>query len=299
MTSARAEAMNIKSFELPLMLSFVLGATACSSSSDDGTSHLGPSKGPVANNATEAWPDAPSNVPAISADDILQACSLAGACSDEVMQLDLETRMGLIDLCVFDATFSVERAIPMSGFVTSNERTEYWVKCVLDNAQTCGLVNTCRTERDPSISCQEDGCSGPSSAAVTCNGDVATIVAGGKTLTRDCSRSFAQCDSKSATGCTDRPFTQCPANGSSADRCDGNIRLGCDAYNQVSFHDCTRLGGTCGAEADGSQGCVYPGEIAPECSGDPVAKATCSGSTLTACVNGRRLSVDSPLCTGS
>jgi len=291
--------MTIKSFGLPLMLAFGLGASACSSSSDDGTQHLGPSKGPVATNAAEAWPDAPTAVPPISAENILEACSLAGACSDEVMQLDLATRTSLIDLCVFDATFSVERAIPMSGFVTSNERTEYWVKCVLDNAQACNLVEACKTERDPSIACQEDGCDGPAGATVTCNGDVATIVAGGKTLTRDCSRAFAQCDPESTTGCTDRPFTQCPADASSADRCDGNIRLGCDAYNQVSYHDCTRLGGTCGAEADGSQGCVYPGQIAPECTGDDIAKATCSGSTLSACVNGRRLSVASPLCAGS
>lgn len=296
MTSALAPGMNTKSLGLPLTLSLLLAASACNSSIDDGDTTLGPSQGPVATNAAEAWPDAPADVPAITPEGVLEACSIAGACSQEVMQYDTSTRTALIDLCVFDAIFSAERAIPLSGFVASNERPEFWVKCVLDNAQACDLVDSCRTERDTSVVCQEDGCDGPDGAKVSCEGDVATVTTNDRSFVRDCARAFAKCDPESTTGCADRPFTQCPAGSPGIDRCEGNVRLGCDGFNQVSYHDCARLGGSCGEESDGTQGCVYPGDPAPECSGSQIAMAACEGSKLSACVNGRRLEIESPLC---
>ena len=260
---------------------------------------MGPSKGPVATDAAEAWPAAPTNVPVISAEDVLKACSIAGACSPEVMQDDVSTRMALVDLCVSDGIFSAERAIPLSGFSNANERVEQWVHCVLDKSNACDLVGDCRTERDSSIGCQEDGCDAPTGVKVSCNGAVAAIEGNGKSVTRDCALAFAQCDTNSPTGCTDRHYTQCPASGSKADRCDGNIRLGCDAFNQVSYHDCTRLGGSCGAAPDGSQDCVYTGTPAPECAGDRIKPSECTGTKLSSCVNGRRLELESALCGAS
>ena len=73
---------------------------------------------------------------------------------------------------------------------------------------------------------------------------------------------------------------------------DPNVRLGCDGKDQVSYRDCARLGGTCGTEADGSEGCVYPAAdvTCPK-------SAVCDGTTLTVCVDTRTVSVESALCT--
>lgn len=252
-------------------------------------------EGPVAENATEAWPTQPNDLAVLSSEELLEACATAGSCSPEVAALPAEARIGLIDLCLHDAVFSAERAIPLTGWNQSNERVEFWTSCVL-GANDCATVEACRTARNESITCQEDGCRASVELDVSCNGAIATLTADGKSTTRDCSRAFAECDANSPTGCTDRHYSVCPDDIDTHDRCDGNVRLGCDGAGQVSFHDCTRLGGACGLAADGTQDCVYPGPISLECEASEAA--SCTGSTLSACVNGRRISIESSFCSG-
>ncbi len=264
--------------------------SACDGSTPDDSHDVG-AHGAVAHDAAEAWPDVPNGVPVISTQDLLAACGRAGECAPEVMQLDQSQRLALVDLCLTDAVFSAERAIPLSGFSSAfNERVEFWTKCVLD-AQDCGAVTACKTERDDRIECQEDGCYSYSDVGKSCSGDVVTLNGGG---TRDCSRAFASCDLESPTGCTDRPFTQCPDGVSKADRCDGGVRLGCDGAGQVSYHDCTRLGGTCGTLPEGGEGCVYP--KSPECSTQVNNASSCKNGSLEVCVLGQALSLASAIC---
>jgi hypothetical protein len=292
MTSAKSAGMTYRlSFSKHPYFGFaLLGCFACSSPHDRDAEP----KGPVAHDASEAWPDQPSNVPVLAAEDVVNACAIAGACSPEVMDLDVATRAQLVDLCVSDVVFSAERAIPLTGFRQANERPEFWVRCVLDNANQCGLVAQCRTDRASWLQCEEDGCTSSIEQTVSCAGNVATLTTKEGTATRDCTRAFAVCDPSSATGCSDRQFSRCPEDYSRVDRCDGNIRLGCDGKDQVSYRDCTRLGGMCGVAADGSEDCRYPGAD-PGCP----KTAECSGTTLRACIQGRALSVETPLCQSS
>jgi hypothetical protein len=126
---------------------------------------------------------------------------------------------------------------------------------------------------------------------------VATWTNGSSTIQRDCSLAFADCDVDSATGCTDRHFTACPAGVDRSDRCDGDIRLGCDGTDQVSYRDCGRMGGSCGTTTAGGQGCIYGEPSDAECFGDDALGARCDASQLSVCVNGRRITVDAPeLC---
>ncbi len=272
---------------------FALVVGACSSAATD-TGGAPPSpEGPVASNAAEAFPDRPANVPVLSNSDILQACLAAADCVQT--QYTQEQMLGLVQLCVHDVTFSAERAIPMSGFSNNDERAEYFVKCALDNAGDCTAENACRTQRLGDISCQEDGCRIPrdTAAKVTCNGSVATITIGGTTATRDCSLAYAACDPHSPTGCTDRHYTTCPEGVTKADRCDGNVRLGCDGSGQVSYHDCARMGGSCGTTANGAEGCVYP-EVDAACTKGPTPDPQCVSGAIQICVNGQMLTQAAP-----
>lgn len=267
---------------------------ACSSSVTDasGSASLNPD-GPVAHNAAEAFPNKPSGVPALSNSEILQACLAAADCVPS--QYTQEQMLGLVQLCVHDAMFSAERAIPMSGFANNNERAEYFVKCTLDNAGDCAAVDACRSERLPDIGCQEDGCRIPRDTAskVTCNGDIATLTIGATSTDRDCSRAYAKCDPSSPTGCTDRHYTACPEGVTKADRCDGDVRLGCDGAGQVSYHDCTRMGGKCGTTPKGAQSCVYP-DVAPACQANPEPDPQCVSGSIQICVNGQQLTQAAP-----
>lgn len=275
---------------LSSILVLSLSLVGCSFEPDDDTSASDP-KGPIATNAEEAWPSAPASVASFGAEQILAACSRAGECSAEVMAGDAATRTGLVDLCVYDVVFSGERAIPMGGFNQSNERAEYWLGCVLD-AKDCAAVSACRTPRDTRIACQEDGCYATEKLSVSCEGSMATLKGSSGTSTRDCSRAFAACDTESPTGCTDRHYTACAKDDAPGDRCDGDIRLGCDGLGQVSYHDCSRLGGSCGTEPDGTSGCVY----ASECPLDDFGSTSCEAGSLKSCVLGRKLSLPSLLC---
>ncbi|MBW2459729.1 MAG: hypothetical protein JRI68_34885, partial [Deltaproteobacteria bacterium] len=200
--------------------------------------------------------------------------------------------LGLIDLCVHDAVFSAERAIPLSGFVRRNERVELFVSCTL-TASDCDEVNACATERQVDMYCEEAGCrpSGGASYQVSCNGTTAVLEGGAVTIERDCARAFAQCDAASPTGCTDRHWSACPEDVERANRCDGTIRLGCDGNDQVSYHDCSRMGGQCGTTTGGGEGCIYPEPTDAECVGETPPGAQCEGSELSVCVNGRRVTV--------
>jgi hypothetical protein len=249
---------------------------------------------PVAANATEAWPTQPLHAPVISREGILLACATAGSCYPGAFEVTPYERTALIDLCVSDAAFSAERAIPMSGWgAHDNERVEFWVDCVLD-ANDCSTVDACRTKRNEHISCEENGCHTWVDFEVSCNGSIATLTGEGQKFTRDCSRALAECDPQSPTGCTDRHYSKCPDDIDTHDRCDGNVRLGCDAQGDVSFHDCARMGGTCGLSENGTQDCLYPGGISLECQASE--PASCDNGTLSACVNGNRVAIETSFC---
>lgn len=276
-------------------------SNACAASSSDGGNTGGSpgtsasnAVGRVAHDAKEAFTNKPASVPVLSAKDIAAACATDVACSMSGEKTTKSDRMNGVALCVENVTWSAERAIPMSGFAHDNERAEYFVGCVNQHANSCSSVLGCRTDRTSAVYCEEDGCRGAAGAAVTCHGSVATLDDGSS---RDCARAFAECDPSSPTGCTDRQFTACPADESRADHCEGNIRLGCDRNGQVSYHDCSRMGGTCGAKADGQHGCIYTEGAADVGCANGTRLPSCDGATLRVCVNGRLVSVSAPaLC---
>jgi hypothetical protein len=245
--------------------------------------------GPVAHDASEAWPDAPASVPAISAQDIVRACAEIVGCNPP--EGSGATPLDAVSLCVGQLTWSAERAIPVSNLLEWNERAEYVVSCELAHAGDCTAQTDCYSGRDPVIQCQEDGCIATSSLTVMCNGSVAHLTkTSGSSFERDCSHAYTQCDAASPTGCTDRHFSACPADANPADHCDGDVRLGCDGAGQVSYHDCARMGGSCGA-ISGGEGCVYQTPPDPACATRNDVAATCESGNLLACVNGQRVSV--------
>ena len=250
--------------------------------------------GPVAHDAAEAWPTKP-NVAVLAPESVARACAAWSSCSTP--NGTTQARLTAAAVCTAGVVWSAERAIPMSDIFLgdADERAELFVKCAIDHDGDCGALATCLTKRSAAIYCEEDGCKAQPSLQVTCAGSVATLSDGSSTKTRDCARAFAACDATSPTGCTDRHFTACPADGDRADRCDGEVRLGCDGSDQVSYHDCARLGGTCGAIPGGGQGCVYPGPDQACASG--AATSQCNGSDLSICVGTRLVTVAAPaLC---
>ncbi len=280
-------------------------AVACSSGGDD--FEAGP-YGAVARSAAEAWPTAPAGVPVLTETQVASACIRSAECAlplfDDCAASGLcepgdtfahsHALAAMVGLCVHDTVHSAERAIPMSGFSQRNERAEYFVACV-ESATTCSAVNACLTDRLDDIHCQEDGCRVGVSTRVTCDGSRATLIVGTTRHTRDCALALAECDPESPTGCTDRPFSVCSDDLPAADRCDGDVRLGCDAGGQVSYRDCSRLGGTCGELPSGKQGCIYP-ERDFDCAFELDGWAVCDGDEMQTCVNGRRVGVVTELC---
>src|SRR5262249_46484930 len=107
-----------------------------------------------------------------------------------------------------------------------------------------------------------DGCYG-SAPRGTSDGGVAALVffhlRGGHLGPdrRHCAFADAECSTKSPTGCTDRPLVACEAP--AKDRCDGNVKLGCDHCGLVSYRDCAWDGGTCRGTPGGAE-CVPPGD---------------------------------------
>jgi hypothetical protein len=257
-------------------------------------------EGTVARNAKEAFPQAPENVPVLSPQDIFSACTRFMECQlqlpeDKSLATSKSDAVSLHSYCTLALEFSAERAIPVS-FLTVF-RFEYtadkWVECI-QKAKTCEELEVCNRPRED-IYCEEAGCRLSGQWKETrCEGSMATIVTQEKTLVRDCANVHGTCDPQSPTGCTDRPFTVCPDDLDKADRCEGNIRLGCDGSNQVSYRDCTRLGGVCGKTPQGTFDCIYPKPEKSSCPGGN--EAYCSDGKLSACILYTSVEQATPLC---
>lgn len=250
-------------------------------------------EGPIAHNASEVWPDKP-DVPPMTPEQMVRACASYSACELGEADSLIYGPVG-VDMCLQGLTWSAERAVPISKqifghFGDSNERAEFFVNCTL-NAKNCEEVQACITLREASFTCQEDGCRAQGDYVVTCEGDVAVMTAapGIPPIRRDCSRAYAACDPSSPTGCTDRQFTACPTPPPQPDRCEGDERLGCDGWQQVSYRDCTRMGGHC-TEENGAADCRYGEE-------DCVDGTTCEAGMLRSCLRGVVVTIEAPaLC---
>jgi hypothetical protein len=251
--------------------------------------------GPVARDAHEAWPERPA-LPPISIESMARACAAWTTCQLESAEPGepVDGPLG-VDWCLSALEWSAERAIPItatliSPFGDANERVEFYVDCVLA-AVDCGAIDACITRREAEFQCQEDGCRALRDYVVSCDGDVATMTSEGvPAVTRDCARALAKCSPHSPTGCTDRQFTACPEPPPQPDRCDGDVRLGCDSEQQVSYRDCSRLGGSCAPE---SGDCQY--------GSDPCSEpSSCAGDQLSVCLRGARVTLEAPaLCPAS
>jgi hypothetical protein len=254
--------------------------------------------GPVAKNARAAWPNRPDDVPAITPEDIARACVERAICGPETSDSGVEA-LTFVSFCVEQLTWSAERAIPVSRLFRWNERAEYFVRCQVDHAGDCTAQKSCSSDRHAAILCEEDGCRVTGNPLqVTCEGSVAKMLGGEGSFDRDCARAFAVCDPLSSTGCSDRQFSACPVDLGTGDRCDGDVRLGCDRQGQVSYHDCTRMGGRCGTTADGET-CAYSPPPSPECSDPSQPGPVCAGLMLAVCVNGQRVTLSAPgVCPG-
>lgn len=255
-------------------------------------------EGRVAGDAEEAWPGHQPEPKPLTPEQLARGCAVMADCWSETGA----NRLLDVELCILAAAFSIERSIPWSGYALllasrghgySNERTEVALRCALENAQDCREVDGCLTERTDLILCEEDGCRSKVPFAVSCDGDVATLRHGLKTVARDCALAAAVCTELSETGCTDRPFTACPVELGTPDWCDGNVLLGCDSYGQLTYHDCSRLGGECTESANSAASCAYPGLADPLCQRLPEQSgdARCEGEQLVACVRGTRVRV--------
>jgi hypothetical protein len=275
------------------------GGCTILSETDSSTGTPPPPKpiGPEAKTAAEAWPNKGTQPPALTNAEIASGCAVFAACSAGADMAGTQAALLTMDVCVAAVTWAAERAIPISNLFlgNANERPEFFVRCSIDNAASCDAALACLTSRNTSIHCEEDGCRLTSEAAlaVTCEGDVAKMTLDGAAITRDCSRSFTKCDAASETGCSDRHFTACaPDDVGRSDHCDGNVRLGCDGAGQVSYRDCERLGGVCGPQPEGDEGCNYGEGPDPECSGDSPTAAACAATKVSACVNGKRVTIE-------
>lgn len=285
----------IRHIGLVALASLALATNACSSGSgsDDGDPGSGDTtpEGPVATNVDEAWPDRGEPAAVLERQQLVDACVTMAECSDET-----PANMGaLVALCVHSMTWAGERAIPLGDpfFEESNERVEFAVGCVLD-ASSCSAVDACITKRELPFRCEEDGCTARGEPVdITCDGNTAVAMVDGKEVRRDCARALGTCDAQSATGCTDRTFTACPEGAPHVDRCEGSVRLGCDRAHQVSFRDCSRMGGNCSV-ADTKGECSYTDVPDPECVPGSEETVSCDGGQLELCVLGRRVSSEAP-----
>jgi hypothetical protein len=264
--------------------------------------------GVLENSAAEVWPWRP-DLPKLDNEEVVRACAAYVMCEESFADRTREGLLTALRIRVFDVVGSAEQAIPITDLLYSglfapggllaayNERAEFFVSCVNSANQDCAAIRRCLSPRLNDLECDERGCRNASSQPFvrSCNGTVATLTKGSLRFQRDCARAFAECDPKSATGCTDRRVSGCRVSGSQrcgvASRCDGDVELGCDQYNRVTYNDCTRLGGWCGTDSLGFGSCMYP--RSSECLLDPYFDLTCSGDKVNVC----SLSVGAPeLC---
>lgn len=241
-------------------------------------------EGRVAITASQAWPNRPTEPTVIAAEDVARACAALGACysswAPPSSSTDDESIAAFTALCTApDST--EERAVPMSS---SNERWSWWLRAVLANP-TCDAIAKLKTDRAKGTYCEEDGCWWTDAQpVVSCSGTVATISANDGVHLRDCARSYTTCDVHSATGCADRAPVACDAKG--IDRCDGDVKLGCDHNGLVSFHDCSLIHATCVQSATGAS-CVPKDDAGCE-----LGAQACDGSKLSLCAFGAKVTVD-------
>jgi len=257
--------------------------------------------GDVAYDAADAWPGKGQEPPALTPSDVLRGCAYLADCWSPPEGNDLAD----LHLCVLAAVFSAERAIPWSGYAGllshrghgySNERAETALRCAIDAASDCTQVDRCLTDRDVEIYCEEDGCRSTSDYSVSCEGSVAQMTGVAGSGDRDCALASAICDESSETGCTDRPFSACPVEPGTPDWCDGQVLLGCDSGAQVTYRDCSRLGGSCVETPSGDSACLYPGKADPDCIQLPEGSGdvACEGARASACIRGVRIEVNAP-----
>lgn len=232
---------------------------------------------------TEAWPNRAMESAPLTAAEHGLACAIWAGC---VGKSDAE-RLTLIDACGnLSSEFWEERAVMAPG---KNERWPYEARAAIAVKNDCAAVLALETKRPGPINCEEDGCWWTSVTSplpvVTCAGDVATLVSAGTTYTRDCTHALATCDASSPTGCTDRAPTACDST-DAIDRCDGDVRIGCDGTGKVSFHDCARVRAKC-VTTGGKSGCVA--ENAGECASTGLH--SCAADSVEVCVDGKKIVV--------
>lgn len=244
------------------------------------------SDGRVDISAAEAWPERAEEPPPLTPEQTADACAALASCDD----FQFETVRGSALLTVTPYTLltsclagglngysTEERAIPIDGY---DERLGFLLRAVLAKNGDCAAIRTVLTRSRVNRECQEDGCwVNGEPPRVHCEGDVAVFDNGSR---RDCSRAYARCAVSSPTGCTDRPLLGCPVGAS--DRCDGNVKLGCDSCGYVTFRDCGWSGGRCVQTAEGAV-CE---DAARECDTIPA----CEGNSLMECVSGKAMAVD-------
>jgi hypothetical protein len=233
--------------------------------------------------AAEAWPNRPAEPAPPTAADMLGACAILSACFSQIgdagASSDADQIKGIASCLDPKSHPFEERAIPE---LDQSERWSFKVHNILSK-KGCGGV-LIGSKRPHEVYCEEGGCwwSGAMPPTVTCQGTVATF-SGGGAGTRDCAGSYGTCSTTSPSGCTDRARVACESAGK--DRCDGDVKLGCDRCELVSFHDCSLQGGHCSENAAGAA-CVYPDAAA--CTAAP----SCSGSMLTFCSQGAPTTID-------
>jgi hypothetical protein len=258
---------------------------ACNSSKPKGEVHGVRADGRVDVTAVQAWPARNLEPAPLTRAEIARACARMGAClvpTDHAPTAKEDQDLGLLTAICGTPDGTEERVIPMGGF---NERWSYMLRETLA-AKTCADVVAIKTKRAEGIGCEEAGCYWSSSTPipkVTCAGEVATLQTGDKTFVRDCSHAYAHCSPTSATGCTDRATVACDPKG--IDRCDGDVKLGCDHTGRVSFHDCALVGRKCVESPQGAQ-------CAPLAAETCTVGSSCEGAVLSLCVGGEKTSVD-------
>jgi len=241
-------------------------------------------EGRVAIAATQAWPNRPAEPAPLTAVDIAKACAALGACyaswAPPSSSTDDNALAAATALCTApDST--EERAVPMGG---ANERWSWWIRAVLADP-SCDAIAKLKTDRAKGIYCEEDGCWWTDAQpVVSCSGTVASIKASDGTHLRDCARSYTTCDANSATGCADRKPVACDPKG--IDRCDGDVKLGCDHDGLVSFHDCALIDSKC-VESPTGASCVLKDD-----QGCDVSSQACDGTKLSLCAFGGKVTVD-------
>ena len=245
--------------------------------------------------AAEAWPDRPPSI-GPSADEAALACEVFASCAvrwnPSLRDVDQASHAAFRAACLgggggypidpLGFLFSLnaaQRMIPLKG---SNESWPFLISSVLEAKGDCRRIQGILTPRAFHFDCQEDGCQTDLKTSFKCQGDVAT--APSVQFGRDCSRSGTHCSETSSTGCTDRAFVRCSGG---MDRCDGDIKLGCDSCGFVSYRDCSWNGGHC-SETSAGAGCVPAGD-----GGSCVQGTTkCNGARLDVCFGGQVVGVD-------